>query len=479
MRSSAGDVSVDVYSNALAVGCVLMMAGSLVVALRDELMDRSLGGAGLVAARWQLLPADFLWMSMTYLALVGITVTARRAGPVTVSRAQAAWWLPLPVDRLPMVLPPFRRRLVLVGAAASLAYAPFSVLTALDRSPWAHVGSAVTFGAGALLAVTAAAVLQLTPGSSPAHRAAVAVGLLPVAVLPLLAPAVWPLVVSLAAAGVAVAWVLPRIGGVPGTEVQRGGAVTGHAAASVFLLDVNELRRALAGGPRAGTSRRGARFYARPTRWAVTAVVRADVVAFLRLQPAPVGPLVWLGLCLAASLSTPALPVPVQLGVILVAGCATAAGTGTVARRTAVITELDLLLPLSPVLVRCSRMLMPAVGLAVWMSVLTAAFVAVSSAPVSLVLLGAIAGLGMGAGAVRAAARPATDWTTPPVETPFGAVPRDQASSLLRGTDTTALAMIPVLVALYLGTVHPWLVLAQLVATSIALTVQASTPPSR
>ncbi|BBE24640.1 hypothetical protein MN0502_35230 (plasmid) [Arthrobacter sp. MN05-02] len=65
------------------------------------------------------------------------------------------------------------------------------------------------------------------------------------------------------------------------------------------------------------------------------------------------------------------------------------------------------------------------------------------------------------------------------METPFGSVPRDQMSSLLHGTDMTVLALIPVLLALYLGTVTPWLILAQAIASAVALTVQATTPTAR
>ncbi|WP_043447507.1 hypothetical protein [Arthrobacter sp. L77] len=114
-----------------------------------------------------------------------------------------------------------------------------------------------------------------------------------------------------------------------------------------------------------------------------------------------------------------------------------------------------------------------------WMSVLTAAFVAASSAPASLVLLGAIAGLGMGGGRRPCRGPPGDRPDHTSRGDPLRAVPRDQASSLLRGTDTTVLAMVPVPVALYLGTVRPGLVLARIVASSIALTVQAWTPASR
>jgi hypothetical protein len=45
--------------------------------------------------------------------------------------------------------------------------------------------------------------------------------------------------------------------------------------------------------------------------------------------------------------------------------------------------------------------------------------------------------------------------------------------------DMTILAMVPVLLALYLGAVHPWLILAQIIASTTAIIVQASIPTAR
>lgn len=477
-RTSVRDLFVDVYSNALAAVCSAMMVASLVVALRDEIAERNVGGASLVAAHWQVLPAGILWMVLTYLALVGTVLLARRLGPVVVGQAEGAWWLPLPVDRRPMVLPSFLRRLVGVGLAAGTSYVPFSVLTALDRSPVQHAGSAAIFGGAAVAAVAGAAILQLRPAHR-AYRVGIFLGLMPLAVLPFLAPATWPLVLVFSLAVVLGAYVAARVGDIHGIELQRGGAVSGHAAASIFFIDLNELRRSLVAAPSARVSRRGSHYYGRPARGALTAMLRADVVAYLRLQPSPTIALVWFGVCVSVTLVTPALPVVLQLAMILIAGCATTAGTGTVARRTAVVPDLDTLLPVATVLVRCSRMIMPTLTMGAWMGGLTGVLTVLGAGPPSLALLGALAGLGMGAGAVRAATRPATDWTTPPVETPFGSVPRTQLSSLLRGTDTTVLAMAPLLLSLYLGVVHPWLILAQIVASATAVVVQASTPTAR
>ncbi|WP_394252838.1 DUF6297 family protein [Arthrobacter pityocampae] len=477
-RSSVRDLFTDIYSIALAGSCVIMMAVSLFLALRDELAQRGLGTGFLVEPQWQVLPADALWIFLTYLVLIGITSTARTLGPVTVSGAQGSWWLPLPISRRSMVLPSFRKRLIATGAVAALAYIPFSLLTTVDRTAWAHASSSVTFGAVAVIAVTAAATLQLKPAHARSLQAVMFAVLIPLAVLPFFAPAVWSLVLPIAGAITFAAYVFVRAGEIHGAELVRGGAVSGHAGGSIFFLDVNELRRSVAVERRRPSNGRAASLYARSVRGPLTAMVRADMVAFLRLQPAPVTSLIWLAICIAVVLITPSLPVFLQLGIIVIAACVTTAESGMVARRIAMIPELDVLLPIRPALVRCSRMLMPCVAMAAWMTILTGVMSVLSTIGPALVLLGALAGVGMGAGAVRAATRPPTDWMTPPVETPFGSIPANQLSSLLRGTDMTVLALIPVIFALYLGDIHPGIILAQCLATTIAITVHTSTSHS-
>jgi len=116
---------------------------------------------------------------------------------------------------------------------------------------------------------------------------------------------------------------------------------------------------------------------------------------------------------------------------------------------------------------------MPAMVLACWMGGLTGILAALGAAGPLLVVMGVAAGAGMAAGTLRAAARPATDWSRPPVETPFGPVPRDQLSTLLRGTDLTVLVMFPVMLALILDAASPMLVLAQLALSAGAIAFQA------
>ncbi|KNC18474.1 hypothetical protein AC792_12390 [Arthrobacter sp. RIT-PI-e] len=471
-RTSVVDVVVDLYSTVLALACVLAVVVSFVLALREELVARSLAEGGLVDQQWQVLPQGVLWSGLTYLALVGVLITARKLGPVAVAQAEGAWWLPLPVDRRPVILPGFLRRVATVGVGASTLHVPFGLLTAGTRSLGAQLLAAATFGAGAVIAVGGAALLQLGYARGPGARVLGAVGLVPLALLPFLAHPV-PLLVAVLGAGALVVYVGSRVATIPGAELVRGGAVSGRVGASLFFLDTNELARALAASARPAAAGRSARFYAGAVRGPFTALVRADVVAFLRVQPRPIGPLAWLLVCIAPVLVEPALPVLLNLAVIAVAGSATASGFGTVARRTAIVPELDALIPLAPSLVRCSRVLAPALAMSAWLGVLTAALALLGAAGPSLILLGATAGIGTGAGVVRAASRPPTDWTRPLLDTPFGPVPSEQLGTLLRGIDMTILALVPLLIALYLGDVTGVLLLAQLVASAIVVVVCA------
>lgn len=472
-RTSAGDVFVDLYSTVLAGGCVLALVVSFVLALRDELVARSRAGTGLVDERWQILPQEVLWVGLTYCALVAVLVTARRLGPVAVPRAEGVWWLPLPVDRTPMIRPAFLLRVLAVVAGAFVLYVPFSLLTADTRTSGTHLVAAGTFGMGAGIAVGRAALRQAGSGRIRGADPLGLIGLVPLALLPFLAASPVPLLITALGAAALVAHLSTRVAAIPGVELVRGGAVSGHVGASVFLLDTNELTRALASDPRRAVAHRAAGFYARAVRSPFLALVRADVVAFLRVQPPPVGPFLWLLVCVVPVLVAPALPVPLYLAVVAVAGCGVASWSGAVARRTAIVPDLDALLPLSPVRVRCSRMAMPALVTATWLGALTSVLTVLGAAGPALILLGVVAGVGMGSGVVRAAFRPPTDWTMPLVDTPFGPVPGEQLGSLLRGVDTTVLAVMPLLLALYLGFVSPMLLLMQVVVSGIAVVVCA------
>ncbi|UKA49920.1 DUF6297 family protein [Arthrobacter sp. FW305-123] len=450
-RISWGTRFVDAYSWGLGIGVSLTIAASFVLALRNEIADRASTQNSIIRAPWLVLPEPLLWTSVTFAALLAINNLARKLGPVSMNGAESSWWLTLPVDRRPMVLPPFIRKAAFTAAGSALIYLPFSMVTAVDRAPIEHLLASLTFGAAGAIAVVLAALQQLALFGPRWGTVTTAAALLACCVLPMFSSAPWATaVVAVAAVGL-LAVVVPRAGQVRGTELARGGAVAGHAGASMFMMDANEVLRALGGNRKRIDGGRAARFYARPVQGPLAALIRADVVAFLRLNPPLLPSILWLASCVAILLVEGGLPEFAQLAVIVICGCATASGLGGVARKTALVPELDALLPLHPALVRTSRTLMPCMAMTVWMAMLSGVLVLLGAADPWLAGVGALAGVGMGAGTLRAATRTPPDWTAPPVETPFGPVPRAQLGSLMRGLDVTVLAMVPLLVALYLG----------------------------
>lgn len=474
-RTSLPDLFVDVYVSVLALGCAVALAVSFVLALRDEFEKPTTIDGGLIADPVVSLPTQALEVLLTFAALAVVVVLARRLGPLAVGGPESTWWLSLPLDRRPMVWGPYLRRTALAGLGAALAYAPFSILTALERDPLTHASAAATFGAAVAAVLGIAGLIQGSP-RAVGLKVIAAVIVVAGALVAALVPSVWTAVSVLVLAVLLVALVSPRAGLVPGAELTRAGAVSGHVGASLYFMDSNELLRAVRAESRTA-HRRGSRFYARPARRPFAALLRADVVAFLRLHPIPTTAALWLVACAAVMMVDGGLPVFAQLAVLAVAGCAASSGFGAVARRAALVPELDGLVPVNATLVRTSRAFMPAVVMTVWMVLLGAVLVILGAAGPMLLLVAGLAGIGMGAGAVRGATRPSTDWSAPPVETPFGPVPRAQLASLLRGVDVTVLSLMPVLLTLYLGAVALPVLLVQAAISGVVFLVVAMTNP--
>ncbi|MGJ0385993.1 DUF6297 family protein [Paenarthrobacter nicotinovorans] len=450
-RVSLSERFVDAYSWGLGIAVSLTIAASFVLALRNEIADHSSAGSSIIGEQWLVLPESVLWTTVTYAFLLIVANLARKLGPVTVGGPESTWWLSLPIDRRPMVLPPFLRKVVLTSAGLAIVFLPFSMVTAVDRTPIGHLLASVTFAAAGVIAVALAAFQQLGMVRPRLGRAMTMVVLLACAVLPALPESPWPAALAGATAVVLLVLAGPRTGEVRSEELIRGGAVAGHAGASLFMMDSNEVLRALGAGRKTVDGGRAAGFFARPAGGPLRALIRADVVAFLRLNPPLLPSLLWLVACVAMLLVEGGLPEIAQLCIIVIAGCATASGMGGVARKAALVPELDALLPLHPALVRSSRALMPCLAMAVWMAALSGLLVLLGASDPALIAVGALAGIGMGAGSLRSATKAAPDWSAPPVDTPFGPVPRAQLGSLMRGLDVTILAMVPMMVGLYLG----------------------------
>lgn len=308
------------------------------------------------------------------------------------------------------------------------------------------------------------------PGSWPATAASLLL-LAGFSILPRLASAeaAWPPAASGATAvGL---WLLlwPRLGRIPGAELRRGGAVSGHAGGALFLLDPAEIGRALATEGPPGRSARGRRWYARPPRTPFTALLRADAVAFVRTPGMWARPALLLALCVAVLVTGGLASTPLQLAVITLTVAAVVPAFGALARQTAITPGLDRLLPLSPGTVRLSRLALPGLAMALWTAVFCAALVLLGAGSTMLIVLGALAGVGLGASAVRGAYRPQADWSAPPIETPFGPLPSAQAGTMFQGADTALVSLVPLLLGLFLGDAPPALLLAQAALSGVCV----------
>jgi hypothetical protein len=136
---------------------------------------------------------------------------------------------------------------------------------------------------------------------------------------------------------------------------------------------------------------------------------------------------------------------------------------------------VDRLLPLSAKQVRRVRLVVPGVAMLVWSVVAFAAIGRWEGDVLPWVALGAASAPVWAGAALRAAFRPSPNWEGPLVATPMGALPGGVAGVLSRGPDVAVIGLIPVIIAVALGTVSPTLVVVQLGFAAIALLVGSST----
>ncbi|GEL95107.1 DUF6297 family protein [Cellulomonas composti] len=417
-------------------------------------------------------------------AAAGATLgLAARLGPVGLGGPEAAWWLPLPVDRRPLLRRP-ARRLPIVAAVVGLLLVGFVALGVLGDDPGAAVATAIAAGATGAVLVLAAGLAQSAGRRRPARAAGDAV----VAAAPVLALALavsgagsssswalpwWVAVVAVVLAGAAAFALDARLDRLGTPTLRAGGSVVTQAAGALVSFDSRELGRALTDAGTPARRRRSAAL--RTVRGPVSALVTADLVVLRRSS--------WHVVQLVGTALVPVLAtrVPQLAGVggvlvaVLVAGFAATTATAEGARRAEASPALDRLLPLDARSVRQARMVVPWLAMTAWS---VPVFVAVgmwAHDVAGFLALGLVAVPVWAAGAVRAAYRPAPNWDGPLVATPAGALPGGLAGVLARGPDVVVLGLLPLWVALGLRTVTPTMLLLQAVAATIAVAVGSST----
>ena len=476
--ASIGSLLTDVYSAATSVAISVLIVLGVVQALGESLPPAPpvQGDGGLS------LP---MLVACVLLAATGALLsTAGRLGPVGAEGAQAAWWLPLPVDRRGL-LRPAAVRVPLVAALAGAV-----VVVVLEAGLLGHSGAALVraglLGAAAAAVVVLVAAVAQTVGV-PRRRTALA-GDVVVVAAPVLAalvvlggrtPSVLPspswLVVAAAAAvaaGLAVVVDL-RLGTLPGRTLREGGSVAAQAVGAVVSLDSRELGRALSGGTAASSRRWTSRL--RTVRGPMTALVTADLVVLRRSLRHVVQVVVAAGLPVLATV-VPQLASPVGVLVaVLVGGSMAASASAEGARSAEMAPVLDRLLPLADKTVRRLRMVVPGIVMLAWSLVATTAVGAWAGSTLDWVVLGVAATPVWAAAAVRAAYRPAPRWDKPLIATPAGALPSGVLQVIARGPDLLAFCLLPLWIAVGLTTVTTVMVSAQVVLSVIAVLIASST----
>lgn len=490
---------------AYAVVCVAVAVG-LVVGAADAVRGvLALPGAGDAATPVLSLGVVRLLLWAALAALAGSL--AARLGPVGVSDAGLRWWVSTAADRSGLLVASWwaalgtwtvgtavAATLVVVVTGMPLTAGRLGAVALLGASTGALVVASVGLlqagGRGRLAQRVADALVVLVPllGAvavvvgrirrdldlpGAVDRAGGAAGADPLSPPDALALVVTVLVV-VAAVVAAVVWrrSLGRIGA--SVLAERAGTAQ-HAGASALSLDTRELTRALGRG-RPARDRRASRRL-RAARGPASALLVSEVLALVR------APGVLLGAVALACAAVVAQQVP-ALGsggglvvVTAVVGLRAAQSGARGAAEADVVPALDAMLPLGARSTRLVRTVVPALTSAVVVvASLAAAVRGLDGALWSWVLLLALAGAGFGAAAVRGAYRKPPDWSAPLLATPAGALPTGAVVSATRGPDLALLVVVPVGVALVVGTVTPVLLVVQALVVAVAVVVASSVP---
>lgn len=478
-----GDIYTAFLSLAISASMVLSLASGL--APDDGTPTRApVEGPGLDGGWLAVLPA----LAATA-ALVGLVA---RLGPLALSAAESAWWLPLASERRTL-LRPTAYRWPAVGLVLG-ALNGIAVALALGAEPRLVVAAAVLGSTATIALVVVTGLVQTRP---PWHRAVRRAADLVLAAVPVaglvLAFGGWapPALTGAVFAGAALAAVTAvvligfwdgRLADVPGASLRSQGAAADEALVAVLSLDPRGLGRALAARAEPSRRRRSSRmsWLARvPHRHRpAAALVTSDLLMFLR-TPRHVVQVLLAGCLPVLVLATPKPPTAVLAVTLLVAAYAAALGTAEGARRAQVTPALDAMLPLGQREVRRYRLVFPTAVMLLW-SGFEASLLAWRYAgnPLGWVVLGLLVAPVWAAAGVRAAYRPLPDFSGPLVYSPMGALPPGVSGIATQGPDIALIGSVPLIVALILGTV-PTLVIQLQAVLAVAALAYASWLPAR
>ncbi|MCE0539599.1 DUF6297 family protein [Kineosporia rhizophila] len=458
-----GDLLGDVYTGLLTIA----LAASMIFALSSRLAPEA-GGFGRAAQEGPGLAVGWIAVLLAVAAVASFVGLVTRLGPLSLSAAESAWWLPLPVDRRSLLRPAAVRWPAIglvVGAISGAA-----VAVALPAGTAALLGSTALGAVFTVTLVIVAGLLQPQPQAIRALRWSadgVALAVPVVGIVLAFAgtapphPGLITLPLALLLTGVAVAlgrrWD-NRLDSVHGADLRHRGSVTDEALVAVLSLDTRALGRALtirSESPQRSRSSRMSWLTHVPRSWRPSAaLITSDAFLFAR-APRRIAQMV-----LSLTLPGIGLLVPdpgpaTTIVLLLIGGYIASLATGEGVRRAQLSPGLDAALPIAQRMVRLSRLALPATVMTAWFVAITAVLGWRYGDPAGWVLLGLLTGPAWGAATLRAGYRPVPTFGGPLIYTPMGSLPPGLSASMLRGPDLALVGSVPVVVALVTGTTAP------------------------
>ncbi|QCO96948.1 hypothetical protein FCN77_03420 [Arthrobacter sp. 24S4-2] len=404
----------ELYVQLLTLGVGLIYA----IGALNGLTDAAKHGFGghLLSDNFSLVPVEY--GLVTGFGLLGVAAywLAGRLGPLAIAANQRHWWYSLAINREPLLARGLRRAVWAAAVVGALATVPVAIVSGSSAPVFAGRILAGALTGAAILVVAAFAQTRLAAAGdrNPAMRQSRATWWMLAGV-----PAVLGIMLfgtlqgswffAIAPAVVLAATALGlrnRLSSVRTVSLLKAGSARGHVQAALTLMDTGELSASLSSGGK----RSRVRLPGTP-RTAAGALLHAEATVLAR-QPARL----WrwgLGLTvvpltgLIQTFDSPVILLPVLLAAAIFSSTA-AAGPLWQLRMA---PSLDALLPISKQASRWIHVALPVLLMSVWTTAAAGFFVLAGGFRPELLIVGAAAGGGLGAGMLRRAFRQPEDLT--------------------------------------------------------------------
>ncbi|MCZ9884857.1 DUF6297 family protein [Arthrobacter sp. B2a2-09] len=479
----------ELYIQFLTFGVGLIYATGLLNGLTAA-AEHGFGGH-LISASYGVVPVEYgLVAGFGLLGLAAYWV-AGRLGPLAITANQRHWWYSLAINREPLLARGLRRAVWAAAVVGGLTTIPVAVISGSNAAVFGGRVLAGALTGAAILALAAFAQTRLAaparPGTparpqrqAPARQQGRATSWLLATASAALGAMLfgtlqgnWIFAVAPAIAFVAAALGMRnKLSSVRTTSLLKAGSARGHVQAALTLMDTGELSASLSsGGKRSRVKLPGT------PRTAAGALFHAEATVLAR-QP---GRLWRWGLGLAVvpltglvrTFDSPIILLPVLLAAAIFSSTA-AAGPLWQLRMA---PSLDSLLPISRTASRWVHVALPVMLMGLWTTAAAGFFVLAGGFRVELLVLGAAAGGGLGAGMLRRAFRQQEDLTKLVYLMQLGRSGPAMLGTRIRGYVLSLFALVPLALGMLFNA--PELLVTPAVVLNVVLLVIGVTTADR